>query len=256
DKVTADQRVDFNLHRWPEALRPFGQLGMCAPLLLLLLAIILGRNLRAPVLASLLFVGVMLCFWFWGRPGIVHIYVPAEAALAAFALIGVEWRFRLLLPVAGAALFLLALAIVWRTCNIARRESLHAAEHVQAACALPKDELLVVWGPPALNERHLYRPMSPSGGECGLQLYFINTLSLLPGTLDKLYGYTHGRSLIEALRDGQQFKLLSDAGRIALLRTYFAAHYGADLTATPLALGDSSRAYLLRVMPSGATPQN
>ncbi|HEX4299651.1 MAG TPA: hypothetical protein VH327_02165 [Gammaproteobacteria bacterium] len=249
DKVTADQRVDFNLHRWPEALRPFGQLSTCAPLLLLLLAIIGGRGLRAPVLASLLFVGVALFFWVWGRPGIVHIYMPAEAALGAFALIGVGWRFRLLLPVAGAALFLFALMTTWRIANATYRESVHAVEHVQTACTLPKDELLVVWGVPALNERQLYRPMSPSGRECDLQLYFINTLSLLPGTLDKLYGYTHGKSLIEALRDGQQFKLLSDEGRIGLLTIYFETHFGAKLTATPLALGGSNRAYLLRVTP-------
>lgn len=256
DKVTAEQRIDFNLHRWPEALRPFSQLWMCAPLLLLLLAFVAGRRLRAAALASVGLGGVMLFFWVWGRPGIVHVYVPAEAAVAAFALVAVEWRFRLLLPVAGAGLFALAVALAWHTDTLAERESVHAARHAAAACTLPKDQLLVVWGPPALDERDVYRPMSPGGRECDLQLYFINTLSLLPGTLDKLYGYTHGKSLIEALRDGQQFKLLSDDGRIAFMSNYFNKHFGETLTATPTALGQSDRAYLLQAAPSGTTPKN
>jgi len=256
DKVTAGQRIRFNLRRWREAVRPFGQLSMCASLLVLLLAIIAGRRREAAMLATLMFAGVTLCFWLWGRPGIVHIYVPAEAALAAFAMIGVEWRFRLLLPVAGAALFIVASVMAWRIGIVTQRESMHAVRHVETACALPKDQLLVVWGPPALNERQLYRPLSPVGGECGLQLYFINTLSLLPGTLDKLYAYTHGKPLIEALRDGQPFTLLSDAGRIGLLKLYFDSHYGETLTATPLALDGSSRAYLLRTTPPGTAAQH
>lgn len=249
DGVTADQRVDFNLHRWPEALRPLGVASASTVLLVLLFALVAGRRQRAAVAGALLLTAVMLCFWLWGRPGIVHIYAPAEAALAAFALLGMDWRFRAWLPLAGIALFAMGLALAWRVGNAARRESAHAAVHAQTACSLPDDQLLVVWGPAALRERHLYRPTSPHGEECRLQVYFINTLSLLPGTLDKLYGYTHGKPFIQALREGQAFHLLSDDSRIDMLKTYFKAHYGTELTAKPLALDGSDRAYLLQVTP-------
>jgi hypothetical protein len=249
DGVTADQRVDFNLHRWPEALRPFTVAAACAPLLVLLLALALGRQRKTAVAATLLLAGVMLCFWLWGRPGIVHIYTPAHAALAAFALIGAEWRARAWLPVAGVALFAVALTVTWRVVNATDREASHAAERAQAACTLPQDQLLVVWGAPALNERQLYRPTSPQGEECKLQVYFINTLSLLPGSLDKLYGHTHGKPLIEALREGQSLHFLSDDTRLGMLQAYFKAHYDAKLTATPLSLDGSTHAYLVQVTP-------
>ncbi|HEY3643800.1 MAG TPA: hypothetical protein VGM16_00560 [Gammaproteobacteria bacterium] len=246
-KATADARVDFNLRRWDEALRPFGSFSMYAPLALLALALALGRRRKAAVAASALFVAVMLFFWLWGRPGIVHVYKPAEVVLAVLALLSVDWRRHWLVPLAGAFLFWVALDMSWHANNAGRRQDQRAAEQVDEKCDLPTDQLLVAWGPPALNDRYLYRPMSPMGGECGLQLYLVNTLALVPGSLDKLYRHTHGKSLLQALLDGQQIQMLSDSVRIGMLQVYLRAHFQATLVARQVASQNDLHLYDVQV---------
>jgi hypothetical protein len=246
-KVTADARVDFNLHRWPEALRPFRSFPMYASLSLLGLALLLGRRRRPALAASALLAAVMVFFWVWGRPGIVHVYKPAEAVLAVLALMSVEWRRHWLVPAAGIFLFWAALQMSWHVNNAGRRQDQRATEQVDEKCALPTDQLLIAWGPPALNDRYLYRPMSPMGGECGLQLHLVNTLALVPGSMAKLYRYTHGKTLLQALLDGQEIQMLSDTARMGMLGVYLKAHYHATLVVQQVAEQNDVHLYQVRV---------
>lgn len=231
--VSLGERAAFNMSSPVMALRPFHSWAFDFLLVTLLAGLLAAQRLRAaPLLALAVLLGVMLFFWLWGRPGVLRIYLPATAALAVFALLTGACDRKALAQAAG---LVLAMAGLWLAIQLYvehRRESAQAARLAATVCKLPADGLAVVWGAAGPYDRDVYRPLGAAGGECPLQLYVVGGLELLPASIEKLHGYTGGKSLIDALLAGQAVRFISMSGtvqRFDMLSRYLSEHYGARL---------------------------
>lgn len=251
--VTAAERAAFNLSRWQDAMRPFRVPGILTLLVLAVLAAAFGRRREAVIGASLILLAAMTFFWLWGRPGIVHIYSPTVAALAVLGLIAAEPRRHLLIAVLGGVLFAVSCHSGWRAYLANRREDV-VNRQTQAQCPLRADQLQVSWGEAGFGDLHLYRPLSSPEADCGLKLYAVSGLELLPTSLDQLRTHTGGKPLVEALLDGQSFYFLSDPQRLALLRNYLHSHYGVRLTTQSVFRNPDLHQFLVRVAPGPEEP--
>jgi hypothetical protein len=243
-----DERLAFNLKKAASLMKPLRDRRMLFLLAVFALAAAASRH-RYTALAGAVMLGLfMLLFLLMGRPGVVRIYPPAAAALACLALMtGLRAR-HALVSLAGLLLFAAALGNSWHDYRSHLASDRTAAAAVAEICPLKDDGPQVVWGTPdGFTDRYLYRPSSPPGGECPLQLYVVGVLALVPDSLAQFEAHTGGKALVPALLAGQPIRFLTDKARIALLTTYLQEHYSAKLTAKPEFAGRYAQRYLLQV---------
>jgi hypothetical protein len=244
---TLSDRIDFNTRRWHEALRPFRGDAFDVLLVLFVVVAFACRRERAAFFAGLLCAGSMLLFWLLGRPGIIHVNVPLATALAVLAMISMEHRRHPLIKLVGLALLAAACVATFNLYLLHRREGLVASRKAEQACAVTGDRFFVMWGGGSFDERAIYRPTLTNGYSCNPPLYILSGLEYLPSNLEILHQNTHGRSLVQALLDGQDIYFLSHANRMAMLQLYMEQHYGAKLGVQTLEPSAGFHEFLVKV---------
>ena len=239
------ERVRLNLHFLrSHFLSPFTDPQTLVFIGLLVFLVPLHARPRVAFLACILLLACMLLLWAAGRPGILRIYTPVFLALTVLIAMGLNGKARGLAPLLGFAGVITALGLfAYSHAQLSALES-EAAPAQAEVCAIPRDKLIVNWGNGnAFRYRYVLRPFAPMGQVCDLHYYPIGALELTPSALDQLYAATGGKDLVEALMSGQTFYLLSGAGRLDMLRTFFKEHYDRTLSATLVKQGDAIELY-------------
>jgi hypothetical protein len=202
--------------------------------MLALFAVFAVLNWRRPAteaVSLVLLIALMVGIGLWGRPGVLRIYVPAAAAMMTLALLKLGPRRGVVVFALGVVGLAAGLGLCRELRLQARFESIYADRARAAVCdALPKDQLVVVWtGGGAFEWKDIYRPTTPDDDACDPPLYSIGSYQLAPPSLARLYAYTGGKNLIEALLAGHVFYIATSEPRLRLLDRFLQEHHHASL---------------------------
>jgi hypothetical protein len=233
--VTFADRYALNVVRTASFMSVFESLQFRVLLALFFLSALLNWRRALPeAISLLLLLAFIVLIALWGRPGIERIYQPVGAGMLVLALLKLgryEGRWVTALGIAAlAAALSITVVLHMRSSEHGDDAPVTRAGTCASLARLPHDQLLLVWsGDAQYKWKVIYQPTTPDDDACDPPLYAIGSYQLAPPSLERLYAYTGGKNLIEALLAGQKFYIISTKGRLMMLGTYLQEHYHSGL---------------------------